>query len=430
MILNRNLLKEMGYKAPSQSISVIPKQDIINIYNHTIDVILPFLFEFIKSKNIQIDDDQDLIDALYQYKYEINNEYEQKKLHFEINKSYILPHARNTLNHLTTLNVIADNNIESTIQFCTDDFIFDSPDETPDEGIDGQSISVILGDQDNKLYSYVYINLQLYLLKKLYDNYYMLGDIAIRNNINKDSSLRARLLTTIRHELEHQYQSLNTSLILANNFILKELDKKKNINDIIVELQDDWSDITHDENIKDSGYFIKKKSDMSLYKGLDDKDMSTVSIEDDELRLYKYNPAEFSNQLNDFVISYVDVAKNYLNDANEAIDILFEIKDLGKEFFESKNDKSIENDIIKKLYFLFIKRGLDKDDAYEFAENLIQYIEIVNNLQMIQELFYLKFDPSRVKDYNEKSKRLEKSKSRNITILKSKIHKEWKNPYL
>jgi len=430
--INNKLLQEMAYKAPSTSISVVSQKDVKEIYDHTVNIVLPFIFYFIKSKNEKIIEDNDLVDILYKFKDEFHSEYESSDIHHKINTDSILfPQSKKILKHLYDLGFINSNSIYSFFEYATGDFLFDDPNDQLDEPeSDGECFPLSYSESEKQLYCFIVINIEFFLTLDMYNQYLKLGNSSIKQYFENNQRFKTALILTIRHELEHVYQIYNLSLITANNKIVDDLKNGVSITNSLDDLGKNWIDIVDDFIFKNKGYFLQKKSEMDLFKKVIDKLHTTIKLSDEEARLYRYDKSEINNLLNDFIMVYVDIAKNYIDNADDAIEILETLKDYATEFYTyKKSNNADQTDFLKKItsFISYEYPYISRKDSIKFIKDLSEYSEFTKMITVIYELYHLQFDQSAKQELGQK---LLKAQKRFIYKLKNNIRKEWINPVL
>lgn len=411
-------LKE-AHTPPNPNISPVPRAIILNIFEHIILNVLPAVFDYIKKlynsnksyKKTVLSDEliikiiNENVDA---FRTQVQNGNNNVNLD-QFMDYYLLPASIKRIEELKKLGLLATQKpvfIEYTFEtndanLCEDKSITNARGHTEYANYYLSILSVI---------GHIIINIQDLICLRFYNVYIKYGITNMLSDIIHDKKLCNEYLRTIRHEAQHAYQLYNSCIFNFYNYVMNN--KKQGIV-VTPDMLDDifFDEISIDYN-KNKNFTYFKKGPLGYMKSLDHDE---INVKDTDLKEYYYDMAEAPVRLNDFIIGYVSVCKDYLNDADDIIDFLFSLLDLksGSLFYKVifTDEENIITKISENIYSIF--EGVDEDIAYDFAYDLVENIDVAYNFPFIEDIYY---------------KAEEKFKKYYMNKIKSKIQKELVRP--
>ena len=414
-------LKE-AHTPPNPNISPVPRHIILNAFEHIIAVALPAVFDFLKIlhkknksyKNIPLSTDL-LVKMINEKVVDFRNDIDQNKNHVILDhdmENYILPKAKEYIEELVKLGLILNLDatyIEYTLETNQENLLSDK-DITDARG---HTEYPQYFEYNRSLKGDIVINIQDLITLKFYNVYIKYGVNGLVNEILNDKKLVNEYLSTIRHEAQHAYQIYNSCIFNFYDYVIKQ--NKQGINLTPAKIEEIfWDEIVGDPVRKRGNSFTYFKKG-SLNK-MRDVTGDNVNIEDEEKRNYYYDSTEAPTRLNDFVIGFTHACKNYLNDSNEIIELLFHLLDskAGNILLKVKEGEiNYITDIGEMINSLF--EFIPVDEAYDIAYDLVENVEVMYNFPFIEDIMN-HGDPKLKKYYTNK--------------LKSKIQKEFVRPSL
>jgi hypothetical protein len=519
-ILNQfiKLILSEGHKNPNPSITFsVTKPKIDEIYKNIFVDILPLVFEkFIKSlgSNVFIFRNDTRLDlkkeeirqALNEnFKNDVINEIINKTVNIDILTMISQKNIGYISDYLIPLELVnPDEPVKLQVRFFIDDFCYFWKDDEliPAGGeTEGGFVSSRFDEANKTIILNLAINLSTVFIN-FFSHYYKSrknpNDWLSLVNSDDANSKRNKMSVylAIRHETEHAYQMSNMMIdslrrVTYNDLLTKPdnvtnelvwLKKSGKINKLKNRLhkQSTFQKLTAKSFSENGtfasaggyGYLKNSSNDLrNIYNSYDTQNNLKFN------RQYDYEDLELTPFLNDFVIIYVSIAKNFFADAYSATKFLlqfFKTDFFKNEFINEENNQqkieifmdylNIDPSLLLNKNFNFeplIHQHLDfsfynftedfKDALYEFIEDFITFTHhtdfyrlfeiITRDESKYNDELYLNQDPTRLTDEEllksrntkilNKKDWLQKTKTFSTEyqkMLVSKINKEWNSP--
>jgi hypothetical protein len=383
-------LKE-AYTPPNPNISPVNKSVIYNVVDHIIYNVLPAIFGYIhaqRMKNSKYKTKKLCNDLLLKI---VNENAENLRSHIENNANqvylhhdmsyYLIPASINYMNSLINDKYVENKqNVYVEYSFQTNEF--NLTEDKPAQKIRGEAEYIGYFPEQLKLIGHITININDAINLDLYDAYIKKGITHLFNAFLQDTILSRDIMTTVRHEAQHAYQIYNACFFNFYKFV-----KNKKAEGVILTPKE-IDEIFHDEISIDATegkhftYF--ENAPMRKMAKLEDENLI---VKDQEKKDYYYTNAEAPVRLNDFVIAFVDLCRQYLQDHEEILKLLFSLLDLGTGrliFDVVEGDQHLLNDISQNIVEIF--PFIPLSNAYKFAMKMAKEPDISYNFPFIEDI--------------------------------------------
>ena len=319
--LKKYITEILLQEAQNPSTSKIPLGLINDIFYNVHDEVLPTIFDFLLNNNLNLDE---LFSQNSQYAIPLQKLIDQSQQNL-IPFYDILIEDRNWnfLNQVLIKNgVLKPNSIKLDVGYYHNaGCLWDTNSRLPT--IDSKNFST-LGFCDFSTYDknqqmieiFIALNLSHFLTPYFFD-LYTNDRQKYFSETNRKTRDNNELRITIRHELEHYYQSVNQLLYQVQ----KEYQIRLKFNSFVNIANDCHNMIEHymlsDEIVKGFGFANIKtnhlRTSKNPFKMRSDFYASRID------RIYLYNEAEIPNHLNDFCLLFVSYARYIFADADDAL---------------------------------------------------------------------------------------------------------------